>query len=149
MPTFNFANVSEIDFSELLQPGEYNIELEEYDSYASQKNSNNTVHKFTWKVTGEDNLARKVWDYITEPTGNFKLKALCAAFSMYPDSSGNLNIDFDEMVGSTITAKLSIQKGRGINPNTGEPFASKNVVQTYIADSFGLVEQEIDIDSLF
>lgn len=149
MAKFNFSDVTDNAGYSLLAPGMYRAKVVDTDEY--DKNGG-TVYKIVLRVFDGNGGSTLVWDYIKVPNALWKMKQFWAALGVYPDDDGSLEAEPEDYVGYNLEAHVTIQKGNGINPGTGEPYPDRNTVRAYVDAMSGTLSNDntdIDIDSLF
>ena len=129
--------------------GKYLIEVTDYRQGTASENAKNAgAPTISWEFTiqstvgGEEVITdrtgeevkvadRKVWENMTIVENSFwRLKAFLEACGF--DVSGEIDFDPDEVVGSTLIAKVGVQPARK-NKDTGDEYEARNAVKAFFA----------------
>lgn len=131
-----------IDFStvpteeELIPAGKYDATIANAEATASK--AGNPMIKLRWKIRSGDYEGRTVFDQLVfiTPTGDWnqdyplrKIKEFLLAIGYSTTFSGQLNPE--SLIGESCVIKVKVDAGKGINPETQEPYPSKNAVANY------------------
>lgn len=129
----DFTNVEGQKAYDPLPAGRYTLEVEDFKMGKASENAKNPgANTISWTLTVVDHEefdGRKVWENMTlVPASLWRLKAFleCAGFEV----DGELEFNPEEVIGSTVDAKVAIQKGRK-NPATGEEYDPRNVIKQF------------------
>jgi hypothetical protein len=122
--------------------GKYIVEVTDYrQGTASASAKNAGADTISWELTvqstldGSDSVkdvkvaGRKVWENMTIVEASFwRLKAFLEACGF--DVSGEIDFDPDEVVDSTLVARVGIQPSRK-NKETGEEYDARNQIKAF------------------
>jgi hypothetical protein len=135
----NFAGVPDQKSFEPVPAGRYMLELSDYieDEVSQGENEGQPLYKLTWEVLSDDEdlNGRKIWDNLTiMDTTLWRLKAMLKGFGFVIDDSEDaeeLAFEFDELLGKTLEAQVSISPKRK-NKRTGEEYQPRNKISKFI-----------------
>jgi len=131
----DFASVP--DQQELIVKGTYEAVIKNAEPVMS-KTSGNPMIKLRWQIADGEYEGRTVFDQLvfTRPTGDWnadfplrKIKELLLAIG-YDARFGGQVIP-ENLIGERCMITVKIDQGKGMNPETGEPYPPKNAVASY------------------
>jgi hypothetical protein len=135
--TVNFAGVPDQKSFEPVPAGEYRLSLQDYKEGTvkseSSENYGATKFDFTYEIVDNENEkynGRKIFDNVTITENSlWRLKAMLKAFGAEVPEDGEIEVDFDDLLGEELDAKVGIQPARKVG---AQEYAARNRINQFI-----------------
>jgi hypothetical protein len=154
--TTNFAEIPDQKSFDPIPAGNYTLKFVDYEETETQSGNNEgaTLYKLKFEVESDDEAVngRGIYDQIVWLDGieedekgakgwyEFtlpKVKAMLLSFGADPekstDAQGNLDFEFDDLIGETCYAKIGVQPANK-DKKTGREYSAKNVVRKFLIE---------------
>jgi hypothetical protein len=135
--TVNFAGVPDQKSFDPVPAGEYELELQDYkESTVKSESSANygaTKFDFTYEIVNNDEEkynGRKIFDNVTITENSlWRLKAMLKAFGAEVPEDGEIEVDFDDLLGESLIAKVGVQNARKVGD---QEYPARNRINQFI-----------------
>ncbi|HST77280.1 MAG TPA: DUF669 domain-containing protein [Verrucomicrobiae bacterium] len=135
--TVNFAGVPDQKSFDPVPAGEYELELQDYkEGTVKSETSANfgaTKFDFTYEIVNCDEEkynGRKIFDNVTITENSlWRLKAMLKAFGADVPEEGEIEVDFDDLLGESLSAKVGVQPARKVGT---QEYTARNTIRQFM-----------------